>query len=54
MNPLSVVILLVASVLTLALYIDWHEFFRPIGCPHCGAPVGDERYRCPECQRPLE
>ena len=53
MNPASTVILIAALLLTLGLNVDWKEFFRPVGCPHCGAPVGDERYRCPECGLPL-
>jgi hypothetical protein len=52
-NPCTFGLLLLALVLTAALFVDWKDWFTPIGCVHCGAPTGDERYRCPECGKPI-
>jgi hypothetical protein len=52
-NPLTLALFALALMLTGALFIDWNEWLAPIGCIHCGAPTGDERYRCPECGKPL-
>lgn len=54
--PGALCLLGLAAVLTLALFVNWHEWTTQIGCPYCGAPQPYERgsMRCPECGQVYE
>jgi hypothetical protein len=53
LDLILVVLLSWALVAAVHLFLP-ADFFKPIGCPHCGAPCPDERYRGPECLRSLD
>jgi len=52
MPDIAACIMVALATLLFVVLMAGPEFFRPLGCPYCGAPepTGNGWLRCPECR----
>ena len=53
MPDLTACVVVAIAMMLFVVLVAGPEFFRPLGCPHCGAPEleGHGWLKCPECGR---